>query len=118
MCLPGQPHDKAIKKRKAQAFRFFQLGKEPMFLSGKSRGSVAFWGKNEQDLGKTGVLPTPICQLFQIHGSIFKPDPSRDCGQTSVVCISHRVLFFCIRKNPFNRLFALCINLFPALCFS
>ena len=39
-------------------------------------------------MGKTGVLPTPICQLFQIHGSIFKSDPSRDCGQTSVVCIA------------------------------
>ena len=41
--------------------------------------------------------------------------PYRDCGQASVVCISHRVLFFRIRKDSLNRFFALCINLFRTL---
>ena len=39
-----------------------------------------------------GVFPAPFSQLFQIHGNIFKPDPSRYSGQTSVMCISHGVL--------------------------
>ena len=44
-------------------------------------------------------------QLFQIHGNIFKPDPPCDCGQASVVCITHCVFLFCIRKDTLNRLF-------------
>ena len=29
-----------------------------------------------------------------------------------MVCITHGVFLFCIRKDPFNGLFSLCINLF------
>lgn len=50
-------------------------------------------------------------QLFQIHGNTFKPDPSGNGGQASVVCITHRVFLFRIRKDPFNGLFSLGINL-------
>lgn len=46
------------------------------------------------------AVPEPICQLFQIHGSIFKPGPLRNAGQASVVGITHRVFFFGIRKYP------------------
>ena len=47
----------------------------------------------------------------QIHGSKFKPDPSGDGGQASVICITHRVFLLRIRKAPFNGLISLCINL-------
>ena len=93
-----------------------QSVKEPVLSLGEGAGSYVFWGKYKPYCGEKGVVPTPICQLFQIHGSIFKPDPSCDCGQASVVCISHRVLFFCICKDTLNRLFALCINIFCTLC--
>ena len=95
-----------------------QTVKEPMFSTGENMGSCAFRYKNKQYLREKGVVPTPICQFFQIHGSIFKPDPSCDCGQASVVCITHCVFLFCIRKDPFYRFFALCINFFRSACFS
>lgn len=50
-------------------------------------------------------------QLFQIHGSKLEPDPSGNCGQASVVCITHCVFLFRIRKDPFHGLFPLCIDL-------
>lgn len=74
--------------------------------------------KYKQYMRNNGAVPTPICRLFQIHGSIFQPDPSCDCGQTSVVCIPHRVFLFRLRKYSRNRFFALCINLFRTICFS
>ena len=95
----------------------FQSVKEPLFSLGENRGFYVFRHKNKQYLRKNGVVPTPICQFFQIHGSIFKPDPSCDCSQTSVVCISHRVLLFRIRENTLYRFFALCINFLRALRF-
>ena len=95
-----------------------QSVKEPVLSLGEGAGFYVFLGKNKPNCGEKGVVPTPICQLFQIHGSIFKPDPSRDCGQTSVVCITHGVFLFRVGKDPFNRLFALCINFFRTLCFS
>ena len=55
-------------------------------------------------------------QFFQIHGSIFQPDPSCNCGQASVMCITHRVLLFRVRKDPLNGFFALRINLFAHFC--
>ena len=60
--------------------------------------------QREQDSRKRGVVPTPICQLFQIHGSIFEPDPSRDCGQASVMCMSHRVFLLSHRVDRFPSL--------------
>ena len=41
-----------------------------------------------------GVFPTPNCQPFQIHGSKLKLDPSGDCGQASVVRVTHRIHAF------------------------
>ena len=110
---------KIIKKSAVrQDGAFFQSVKEPLFSSDENRGFGVFRHKNKQYLRKNGVVPTPICQFFQIHGSIFKPDPSCDCGQASVVCITHRVFLFRIRKYSLNRFFALCINLFRTIRFS
>ena len=39
-------------------------------------------------------------------------------GQTSVVCITHRVFFLGIRKHTLNRLFALGVQLLSSFCFS
>ena len=47
----------------------------------------------------------------QIHGSKFKPDPSGDGGQASVMCITHGVFLLRIRKDSFNGFFSLRINL-------
>ena len=106
------------ENRSPSGFRFSQSVKEPLFSLSENRGFGVFRCKYKQYLREKGVIPTPICQLFQIHGSIFKPDPSRDCGQASVVCISHCVLLFCIRKDTLNRFFALCINFLCTLCLS
>ena len=108
--------DKKCPHPKVRAF--LQSVKEPQFSLGENWGFGVFRRPNKQYSRENGVIPTPICQLFQIHGSIFKPDPSRDCGQASVVCISHCVLLFCICKDTLNRLFALCINIFRTLCLS
>ena len=95
-----------------------QTVKELLLSSDESRGFLAILETiNEYKAGK-GVFPTPICQLFQIHGSKFKPDPSRDGGQASVVCITHRVFLLRIRKDPFNGFFALCIYFFCTIRFS
>ena len=48
-----------------------------------------------------------MCQLFQIHSSKFKPDPSGNCSQASVVCITHCVFLLHVRKDTLYRLFAL-----------
>ena len=66
---------------------------------------------------------TTFCSLHriwdrpQIHGSKFKPDPSGDGGQASVVCITHGVFLLRIRKDPFNGFFSLCINFLPRSVF-
>ena len=65
-----------------------------------------------------GVFPTPNCQPFQIHGSKLKLDPSGDCGQASVVRVTHRMLFFCISKHSLNGLLAHRIHAFRVFCFS
>lgn len=36
------------------------------------------------------AFPRPVCKLFQIHGSKFKPHPLRNAGQASHVGIAHR----------------------------
>ena len=65
-----------------------------------------------------GVFPAPNCQFFQIHGSKLKLDPSGDCGQASVVRITHCVLFFCVSKHSLNGLLAHRVNAFRIFCFS
>lgn len=95
----------------------FQSVKEPVFSLGENAGSCAFGGKHKPNRGEKEVAPTLICQFFQIHGSIFKPDQSCDCGQTSVVCVSHRVILFRICEDTLYCFFALCINFLRALCF-
>ncbi len=63
-----------------------------------------------------GSPPLPISQFFQIHGCKLKLHPIRNLGQASVVRITHRVFFFCICKDPFDRLFAACIQLLVFWC--
>ena len=63
------------------------------------------------------AAPLPEGQFFKIHGSIFKPHPCRDTGQTSVVCIAHGMFFFCIRKNTLNGLLSHGIDFFAAFRF-
>ena len=64
---------------------------------------------------KMRSIPTPHCQLFQIHGSIFKPHPVCDLGQTSMMRISHCVLLFRIGKYALYCFFSHGIYLFAAL---
>ena len=73
-------------------------------------------GEKGEKAVEKGVLPTPFCQLFQVHGSIFKPHPACDPGQTSMMRVTHCVFFFCIGKDPFNRLFAHGVDFFPSRC--
>ncbi len=53
----------------------------------------------------------PVCQLFEVHGSKFEPHPVGNLGQTSVVGITHTMLFFGVGKNPLNGFFALRVKL-------
>ena len=48
----------------------------------------------------------PSGQLFEVHGNKFKPHPVGNLGQTTVISIPHGMLFFRIRKDPFNGFFA------------
>ena len=79
----------------------------------QARAWMAENGKYNGASWRSGVLPTPIRQLFQIHRSKFEPHPAFYTGQTSVVCISHRVLLLRVREHALYCLFALCIKLFP-----
>ena len=54
--------------------------------------------------------PLPTGQLFQIHGSKLKIHPVCYLDQASVLCITHSVFFFCVRKDAFNRLFPLVVK--------
>ena len=56
------------------------------------------------------VTPFPPCHFFEVHGSKFKLHPFCYLGQASVLCITHRVFFFCICKDSFNRFFAALIK--------
>lgn len=81
----------------------------------KSGGSRIYSKKMAKKLWKIRSVPAPYCQLFEIHGGIFKPHPVRCPGQTSMVCITHRVFLFRIRKDTFDRFLAHGIKLFPSL---
>ena len=52
-----------------------------------------------------GILPLPICKLFQIHGSKSKLHPVGDLSQACVSGITHPVFLFGIRKNTLNGFF-------------
>ena len=88
-----------------------------MFSFGGNTGFSVFWGKYKPYYGEKGVFPTPVCQLLQIHGSIFEPDPSCDCGQASMVCITHGVFLFRVRKDMLYRFFTLSIEFLRTFCF-
>ena len=86
--------------------RAAQLVKERQF-SRHEDWRFTIKGSKNHDIGsKIGSIPLPNSNLFEIHGSIFKPHPSRNPGQTSVVRITHGVLFFCIGKNTLYGLFS------------
>ena len=74
--------------------------------------------RKQRTQGQKGAFPAPNCQFFQIHGSKLKLDPSGDCGQASVVRITHCVLFFCVSKHSLNGLLAHRVNAFRIFCFS
>ena len=57
------------------------------------------------------VIPFPPRQFFEVHGSKFKLHPVCHLSQASVLCITHGVFFFRIRKVPFNRFFAFLVKL-------
>ena len=57
-----------------------QTVEEPLFSLSENRGSGHSLGNNGKYDAQIGVLPTPICQLFQIHCSIFKPNPPGNGG--------------------------------------
>lgn len=59
-------------------------------------------------------IPEVYRILFLIHGSKFKPDPLAYLGKASEICKSHRVLFFCVCKHPFDCFFSFVIQLFHA----
>lgn len=71
-----------------------QLVKEPLFSIGESRGSDVIYAENSCKVRKYGAFPALYCQFFQIHGSIFKPDPTGNSGQATVMCVTHGVFSF------------------------
>ena len=83
----------------------------------RKRGFSCNFGKNKQVSSGKWSPSNSIVPAFQIHGSIFKPDPSRNCSQAPVVCITHSVFLLCVRKNPLNGFFALRIKLFRTFRF-
>ena len=63
------------------------------------------------------VIPFPPCQFFEVHGSKFKLHQFCHLGQASVLCITHRMFFFCICKVSFNRFFAVLVKLLVSVRF-
>ena len=79
---------------------------------------AAIWEEHSIKSGKRQSIPLPNGYLFEIHGSILEPHPSGHPGQTSVVCISHGVLFFCVSKDTLNGFFSHGINFLATLGFT
>ena len=50
--------------------RVCQPVKEPRDSGRESRGFGIYGVKNRENVAEKGVVPTPYCHLFQIHGSI------------------------------------------------
>ena len=59
---------------------------------------------------KCHVPDFPFCQLFAVHSSKLKPHPIGNLSQTSVVGITHTMLFFGVGKDPLNGFFAFCVK--------
>ena len=95
-----------------------QLVKERQFSKHEDWRFIIKRGKNHDIGSKIRSIPLPNSNLFEIHGSIFKPHPSRNPGQTSVVRIPHGVLFFCISKNMLYGLFSHGIEFLATFGFS
>ncbi len=66
----------------------------------------------------TMTISFPYCQLFQIHGSKFKLHPVCYLSETSVVGVSHLMLFFCICEYTLYFLLAYPAQLFVSGCVS
>ena len=92
-----------------------QLVKERQFSKHEDWRFIIKGGKNHDIGSKIGSIPLPNSNLFEIHGSIFKPHPSRNPGQTSVVCVTHCVFLFRIRKDPLNGFFSPGVNSFAQI---
>ena len=95
-----------------------QLVKERQFSKHEDWRFIIKRSKNHDIGSKIRSIPLPNSNLFEIHGSIFKPHPSRNPGQTSVVRIPHGVLFFCISKNTLYGLFSHGIEFLATFGFS
>ena len=95
-----------------------QSVKEPLFSRSEDKVLAAIWEEHSIKSGKRQSIPLPNGYLFQIHGSILEPHPSGNPGQTSVVCISHGVLFFCVSKDTLNGFFSHGINFLATLGFT
>ncbi len=52
------------------------------------------------------ALSFPLCQLFEVHSSKFKPHPVGDLGQTTVKGIAQGMFFLRVGRDPFNGFFA------------
>ena len=78
------------------------LSKNPCQIAGQNGSS----GIKENKSERRRSFPTPNRQLFQVHGSKLKLDPSCDAGQASVVGITHGVFFFCVGEDPLDRFLA------------
>ena len=113
---PRQPvlHFSAV----GATFGRLRVSKKSLFSLDESGDFGINRGKKREKETQKGVLPTPYCQLFQVHGSIFKPHPACDPGQTSMMRATQRMFFFCVGKDTFNRLFAHGVDLFPSIRFA
>src|SRR5699024_5799884 len=78
------------------------LSKNPCQIAGQNGSS----GIKENKSERRRSFPTPNRQLFQVHGSKLKLDPSCDAGQASVVGITHGVFFVCVGEDPLDRYLA------------
>ena len=74
----------------------------PSFASGKTGVLSILWPKYEDLQKVVGILPLPNGELFQVHGSKFKLHPVCYLSQACVSRLSHAMLFFGIRRDPFN----------------
>lgn len=68
--------------------------------------------KNEIKTENAVLIPPPDCELFQVYGNKFKPDPICDMGKTSVQCIMHTIFFFDIGDHTFYCSFSFLIKFF------
>ena len=57
-----------------------------------------------------GILPLPICKLFQIHGSKSKLHPVGNLSQACVSGVTQTMLLFGICKDSFNGFFSCLVH--------